>query len=520
MRPPHERRRRRTSGYGAAGAAGRRTYGGPVPARDRARPSLRFRDRSVFEGVARREVGALDLVAHSVAVLVPSLTALGSGLAFPAVVGPGFWVSTLLGFGLVGLLTLTFNQFSTRFRSAGTLYTFVAKGLGPMLALVVGGGLIIGYSAMIGFGLGSGSRRAEAALAAGGVDLFAGTGRELVLLVVGASMCLYAISRGIHWSTRAALAVEVVSLVVLVVVLGTWIERYGWPGPEVLSLEGASLSRILLGAGLIVTLTLAYESSASLGLETKRPFAEVPFALRWSLVLAAVLFAFANLVATQRPADAPSVFSWRWFSPGADRSVADALVLVVLAWSLVALALCVWCALARLVFSLAREGVLPDALGRVNARGIPMTAALAVTPLAVLPTMVGVLAQDEGGSFGWELKVATSVVICTAYALTALSLLLFLRRLDEVTPVPVVAAVVSGVGAAAVAVNELVTELRDGTYLAVGLLVASAVLGLLMRLGTARRRVTGDRYVGMHDEALASSVILPPEERADSHADR
>ena len=483
------------------------------------RPSLRFRDRSAFDGVRRREVGALDLTAHSVAVLVPSLTALGSGLAFPAAVGPGFWLSTLLGFGLVALLTVTFNQFSSRFTSAGSLYTFVAKGLGTRVALMVGGGLLVGYSAMIGFGLGSGSQRAEAALSAGGVDLFAGTGRQLVLLVVGALMCLYAISRGIYWSTRAALVVEVVSLVVLVVVLVNWLERYGWPGAQVLSLEGASWSRILLGAGSIVTLTLAFESSASLGLETKRPFAEVPFALRWSLLLAAVLFAFANLVATMRPADAPSVFTWRWFAPGAERSTTDALVLGVLAVSLVALALCVWCALARLVFSLAREGVLPEALGRVDGRGIPLTAALAVTPLALVPTMVGVLTEDGGTSFGWTLKVSTAVVICTVYALTALSLIFFLRRIDEVSPGPVLAAGVAGAGAAAVAVNELVTELRAGSYLALGLVVAAGVLGGLMWRGALGRSETPDRYVGMHEEALASSVLLPPEGRADRHAD-
>jgi hypothetical protein len=52
-------------------------------------PSLRFRDRPVFEGVvARREVGRVDLVAHSVAVLVPSLTALGTGLSCPLGASP------------------------------------------------------------------------------------------------------------------------------------------------------------------------------------------------------------------------------------------------------------------------------------------------------------------------------------------------------------------------------------------------------------------------------------------------
>lgn len=483
------------------------------------RPSLRFRDRSIFEGVARREIGSIDVMAHSIAVLVPSLTALGSGLAFPTLVGPGFWLSTLLGFGVVGLLAMTFNQFASRFASAGTLYTFVAKGLGPTSALMVAGGLVLGYAAMIGFGLSDAAGRADSALSSAGLGA-TGASRATVLFVIGALMCLYAIGRGIHWSTRSALVAEAASLGVLVLVLLTWTGRYGFPTWQALSLDGASPIRILVGASFIVTLTLAFESSASLSLETKLPFREVPFSLRSSLALAAVLFAVANVVATTRPADAPSVWSWRWFAPGADHSVADALVLVVLAWSLVALALCVWCALARLLFSLAREGVLPSALGRVTGRGIPMVAALAVVPLALTPPLVAELAGTQLASFAWELKTSAGVVVCTAYALTAASLPRFLHSIDELSPGPVTAAVVAGCGAAAVAITELVDELRHGTFLALALLVGSGAVGLLMHRRARRAPRHEDRYVGMHDEALVSAVVLPPDASSGARDER
>lgn len=436
-------------------------------------------------------------------------------------VGPGFWVSTLLGFAIVGLFVLIFNQFATRFKSAGGLYTFVAKGLGPLPALVVAGGLVIGYSGMIGFGLSDAAGRTDAALSAAGIDMLGGLGRELVLLGIGAAMCLYAIGCGIHWSTRAALLAEIGSFVMLGVVLCTWTARYGLPSSTEFSLEGASVTRILMGAGFIVVLTLAFESSASLGLESKRPFIEVPFALRSGLGLAAVLFGLANAVASARPADAPSIWTWRWFAPGEDRSAIDALVLLVLAWSLVALALCVWCALARLLFSLAREGVLPAALGQVNARGIPMVAALTVTPLAVIPSIAAVLTGEGVGAFSWELKEATGVVICTAYALTAVSLVAFLKVIDEVSPLPVIAAVVAGTAATAVAVNELLTEVRHGAYLGLGMLVVASVGGLMLKWGSHRGADRSDdgRYVGMHDEALASAVRLPPDARGCEHAE-
>lgn len=479
----------------------------------RPRPSLAFRDRSVYTGVARREIGSVDLVAHSVAVVVPSLTALGTGLAFPGFIGPGFWLSTLLGYSLVGLLAFTVNQFVSRFQSAGTHYTFVAKGLGPLPGLVVAAGLVIGYAAMIGFGLSDAASRGTAALTAAGLDESAGPGRELVLLAVGSGLCLYAIHRGLLWSTRASLLAEVVSFVALGAVLVAWIGRYGPPTWQALSLEGASAGRILTGAGLIVVLTLAFESSASLGLEATRPFAQVPFALRSSVLLAAVLFALANLVATARPVDAPSVWGFRWFAPGAPTSVLDALVLVVLAWSLLALALCVWCAVSRLIFSLAREGVLPSALGRLNARGVPVVAALAITPLALLPPVASLVAGPGSGSIAWELKESSAVVLCATYALTSLALILFLRSIDELSRVVLGGTSIAGLAAASVAVNALLTEREDGSWRALVMLAAALGLGVAMWAYARRRRVSrgpAERYVGMHDEALASDVRLRP----------
>ncbi len=106
--------------------------------RDGRRAGPHFRERSVFDGLARRQVGQVDLIAHSVAVLTPSLSALGTGLALPAMVGPGFWLSALLGFGLAGALALVFDQFASRFNAAGSLYTYVAEGLGATVALIVG----------------------------------------------------------------------------------------------------------------------------------------------------------------------------------------------------------------------------------------------------------------------------------------------------------------------------------------------------------------------------------------------
>jgi hypothetical protein len=131
--------------------------------------------------------------------------------------------------------------------------------------------------------------------------------------------------------------------------------------------------------------------------------------------------------------------------------------------------------------------------------------------------VIAMLAGVDLGEFSWELKLSASVVMCVAYACAAASLPVFLHAIDEVTPVPVLVALLAGAAAATVATHELVTELREGRQLGLALLVASAVLGLGIWARSRRTPKGEDRYVGMHDETLVSSVLLPPSAPRDGH---
>ncbi|UMG93883.1 APC family permease [Nocardioides sp. TF02-7] len=252
------------------------------------------------------------------------------------------------------------------------------RGLGPAVALVVGVAMVLAYGVLAGFGLTGGVRRLEAAWVANGGDQpGAPVGWVLLtLLVVG---CVAAIHRGVHWSTRAVLVAETASVVLLCAILALWLVRHGAPGPEVLSLSGASSERVLAGAALIATLTVAFESCATVGLETDRPLRAVPGSMRTSLLVTGCLFLAANLVGTVQP-DREAGYTWRWFAVGQEVSRADAAALVVLAVSMAALAVCAWMALSRLLFSFAREGVLPAGVGRTNGHGVPVVATWCALP--------------------------------------------------------------------------------------------------------------------------------------------
>ncbi|QCW49522.1 APC family permease [Nocardioides dongxiaopingii] len=461
----------------------------------------RFGSRSPFEGISRRQVGRLDLTAHSVAMLTPSLTALGTGLMLPRMVGPGFWVSTLLGFGLALLISRVLEEFASRFSSAGAAYTYVAKGLGATVGMCVGVAMIVGYAALGGFGFSAATDRLGAAWEATGGGP-PGTATAVALTVVAAAGCLGVIRRGVGFSTRLTLGVEVVAIGTLVVVLCQLVARHGLPDAAALSLADASIGRVVGGVAVIAGLTVAFESCSTLGLEAERPMASVPVSMRSSLALTGTLFLAANLVGAAVPeALAPS--RRRWFDVDAATSPLDALTLLVLGISLLALALCAWTALSRLLFALAREGILPGALGRTTDGGVPAVAVWCAGPLVLgVPLLATVGAADRASV---DLLHAATLIMCVTYGLAAVALVPFLRRLDELRARTVLLATTTLAGVVVVAVSRAGQVLDDGSVLPVLAGLGVLGLGLVWRVVVGRRPFV---RVGLHDPPVVEDVVL------------
>src|SRR5690606_11472029 len=140
---------------------------------------------------------------------------------------------------------------------------------------------------------------------------------------------------------------------------------------------GADPLRVLSGAALIMTITVGFESSAALGVEAARPFRTVPRSLQGTVLVTGVVF-LASVLVNSGPVGERGASRGHWFAPGRVHSVADGLVTLVLVLPFATLALCAWVAATRLVFSLAREGLLPRSLGVADAASrVPRAASLA-----------------------------------------------------------------------------------------------------------------------------------------------
>ncbi|WP_141015203.1 APC family permease [Nocardioides sambongensis] len=480
MEPEHPRRRRRTP------------------------PALA--ERSVYHGLDRRSVRYGDLVAHSIAVICPSASALSTAFALPRVVGDGAWLSVLLGIGLSWLLASAFGEFAARFTATGSLYTYAAKGLGATAGLVVGCGLLLGYTALVQYGLVDASNQVgQAYVAFGG----GGPPSPVVLagfVVLAASACVGVLWRGIRWSSRFAFAAEAITLTTLAAVLGWTAVQHGLGLDRVLSLDDAAPGRVLAGAAMVMTVTIGFESCAALAVEAERPFRTVPRAMRVSVLVTGAVMLSALLVSS---GVAPGErVRGRWFS---DRVVspADGLVLLVVGLSYLALAVCVWTAASRLLFAFAREGLLPARLGRTGSRtAIPGFAVLVLLPFALAQPLLLTLRGKDPGTGSYDVLVSATVILMLAYGITAAATIPFVGRLDELTPRVAATAAVGVVGTAALTWIELRDNLARGGY-DVALAVLAVVLAGVAWRAALRRRTTGVARVGGHEEPLRSEVLVP-----------
>ncbi|MTB86902.1 APC family permease [Aeromicrobium senzhongii] len=469
------------------------------------------RAESDLAGLDRRSVLPGDLLGLSVAVIAPAASALSVPFVLMRVVGPGAWLSAVLGFGLALLLAGVFSQFATRIAAAGSMYTWVTRSLGPFPGLLVGTSMLLGYGILVAFGVSQTIRRStEAVSPTSPGQTAAGPWPQWWIGVAVLVFCLVVSIRGVRVATRLALVVESALVVGLSCLVVLTIGREGLPSPAVLSLEGADPWRIVLGATIVLGITVGFEASAALASEAERPFWSVPRAMTGSVLVAAALYVVSFLAAsTLVPAPGhPRGPAQRWFPDTVDAHHADAVLSSLLAVSFLALTLCAWNALARVVFSFAREGILPAVLGYTHPRwASPVGALLVIAPFAIAPATVTLLVGREVGPLSTALLQSAVFVLFIAYALVALSLPAFLHRLDELTVGPVVLAATAVVLTLALASVDTVRDVRDGDPS--GLVLAGVTLVFSMVwfgwLRSHRRRAL--RRMGIHDETIRTDLL-------------
>ena len=476
---------------------------------------------SPLTGLRRRRAGAVDVAAQSVAGVAPAGVALVNPGAVGSEAGPFAVVAVLATVALVGLLATTIAMFARRIASTGSLYTFTTRGLGPTAGIVGGTALALGYGATA-----AGCLLEVAHRMAGWLD--AGGGEPSHWLLGGVLLGLFAlvaavISRGVRITTRVMLAIEVVAVLTVAAVAVVVFAASGWDfTPLVPSLgAGVDVDAVLGGVAVGLVAFIGFESGVALGPEARRPLATVPRALLWTVVavcLSYLIGVSAQLVgsAAEPAVPAGSHVALATLGEAAGQAWISPLVDVIVVLSFLACSVALTTALVRLTFTLARERVLPEVLGRTSHRGVPAPGVAWVTGGLGAATVVPLLLGNVGDVVERTTDAASIIGFLLAYLLVAVAAPVFLLRIGEFTWTSLVPAALTAAALGATLVH-YVGDVPAASLVPVSatLLLLAGVAVLLVR--RVRRSPDTAARLGLYDSPVAADSIggLPVPERAD-----
>ncbi|KZS58580.1 APC family permease [Mycobacterium ostraviense] len=400
----------------------------------------RWRTKSVEQSIAdtdepetrlRKDLTWTDLVVFGVSVVIGAGIFTVTASTAGDITGPAIWVSFLIAAGTCALAALCYAEFASTLPVAGSAYTFSYATFGEFLAWVIGWNLVLelavgaavvakGWSSYLGtvFGFAGGT------IHFGSVDFDWGA-----LLIVAVVATLVALGTKLSSRFSAVVTAIKVSVVVFVVIVGAfYIKAANYspfipePEPEhqgkgadqsVLSLlTGAHGSHygwygVLAGASIVFFAFIGFDIVATMAEETKHPQRDVPRGILASLGIVTLLYVAVSVVLS-------GMVSYRQLRtvPGSGQANlatafkangvywASGIISVGALAGLTTVVMVLMLGQCRVLFAMARDGLLPRQLAKTGSRGTPVritvlvavvvAATASVFPITKLEEMVNV----------------------------------------------------------------------------------------------------------------------------------
>lgn len=388
-------------------------------------------DGMAGSGLAHRTMGPVEVLAQSIAGIAPSAVMATGPVLVVLSAGNGTWLSYTAAMVTVLLIGLCVVQYGTRVASTGSLYSYVAKSLGPGSAFTAGWGLVIGYTFIAIVGVVGVGIYGASLLDAVGVDATTEPAQVLLFLLAAIAAVAFAVA-GIKISTRLGLVLEVLSVTAILILMAVVFGRHGFGDGAQAHLTGSSSNGITFGVVLATLGFVGFESSAALGAEARDPHRAIPRAVITSACLVGVMYVFAAYVTVKGLGaealgksaapmdDLAKVAGLSGFRYVIDLGVTMSFFAVIIASINAA---------ARVLYTMAHEQVLHAALSRTHIKHrTPHLAILALLPVVVF-VPVGMILY---GTTPFNIYAYTGTIgtfgYLTAYLLMAVGMPVFLRR--------------------------------------------------------------------------------------------
>ncbi len=390
-------------------------------------------------GLKRECLSYGEVIAQSIAVIAPTTTpAANLGLVFAAS-GNGTWLSFLIGLMGLVFVSININQFARRSASPGSLYTYIAKGLGPTAGVMCGWGLILAYlftgmAVLCGF-----ANFGQVLLGHIGIHT-----HVLTLLALGTGVAWYAAYKDIQLSAKAMLWLEGVSIG-LIAILGLiiWAHKGFAIDMSQLTLQGATPGGVAMGIVLVVFGFSGFESATSLGDEAKDPLRTIPKSVMQSTIQAGVFFiimayievlGFSGSSTSLSKSEEPLSFL-------ADQAGLGFLGMLISLGALLSFFACVLACInpaARIFLTMAHHGLLHTSLSETHESNQTPHTAVALSSLIVflVPASMNLFGLKAFESMGY-LGTICSYGFLLVYILVSIAAPVYLYRLGKLRPMDV-----------------------------------------------------------------------------------
>src|SRR3954469_5926593 len=335
------------------------------------------------EGGLKRAVGALDLTALGIGAVIGTgiFVVIGEGIgkAGPAVI---------LSFALAGLTcvfsALSYAEMSSSIPVSGSAYTYAYATLGELIAWIIGWDLILEYGVSVAaVAVGWGGNLNEFLDNAFGYQLpkaiatSPSKGGTINLPAVAIVLAVtFLLARGVRETTRANIVMVGIKLLVLAFfVVVAFSAAFSTHNLHPFTPHGTD--GVVSAAAVIFFAYIGFDAVSTGAEEAKEPKRDLPIAIVGSLVICTIIYILVSIAAagsldakTLAASDAPLAAA---LDEGAGISWAASLLAFGALVAITSVLLTVFYGQTRIFFAMARDGLMPRGIAKVNPRtGTPV----------------------------------------------------------------------------------------------------------------------------------------------------
>jgi amino acid transporter len=374
-----------------------------------------------------------EVLAQSVANIAPTATpTVNLALVF-ASAGVGSWFTYLIAtIGLV-FVGMNINQFARRSASPGSLYSYIAKGLGSTAGVLSGWTLVLAYILT--------AMAVTAGFTNYAGELFSALGLNLspiFLFAICVGISWYAAYKDIQLSVVLMLILEAAS-VGLILILGFIVLAHKGFAIDTaqLTLQGVSGDGLRLGLVLAVFSYVGFESATALGDEAKNPLRTIPKSVLLSTILAGLFFIVMSYIMVLGFQGNPTPMN-ESASPLGDLAAQAGVgffgpvISVCAVVSLFACSLASINAGARIFYSMARHGLFHPSIGQAHTDNRTPHVAVTMTSLItfLIPASMSMFGVKPLDIYAYTGTIATYGFLF-AYVMISIAAPVYLHRKGE-----------------------------------------------------------------------------------------